>query len=109
MNDSPLRVHKLIRRLQAPKYMMRLHAGCLLGQMGAEAKEAVPTLLSLLRSGEAPDRKLAAWTLGYLGGAAVEATVALQTAAQDSEESVRLLAASALEKIRAATAPAAAA
>lgn len=108
MSDSSLRVQKLIQRLQIPKYMVRLHAACLLGQMGADAKEAIPALLTLLRSEDLRDRKLAAWTLGYLGAATdEEAAAALRGASQDSEESLRILAASALERIGMATRPAA--
>jgi len=109
MTDPNLRVQKLIHRLQSPEYLVRLHAGCLLGQMGAAAKEAVPALLELLRSGGTADRKLAAWALGYLGRGTAEATPALLAAARDSDESVRMLANSALEKIAATAQPAAAA
>lgn len=108
MTDPHLRVQKLIQRLQSPEYLVRLHAGCLLGQMGPAAKEAVPVLLELLRSGGTADRKLAAWALGYVGSAA-EAAAALLAAARDSDESVRMLATSALEKIAAASQTAAAA
>jgi HEAT repeat protein len=101
MLDSTLRVQKLILRLRASKQLIRLHAGCLLGQMGPAAKDAVPHLLELLHSHDVSDRKLAAWTLGYIGRAAIEAVPALRAATQDDNESVRLLAASALEKIEA--------
>lgn len=99
MLDPVLRVQKLIRRLHAPKQLVRLHAGCLLGQMGPSAQEAVPTLLELLRSDNVADRKLAVWTLGRIGQGAIGALPALKEAARDGDESTRVLAAAALEKI----------
>jgi HEAT repeat protein len=101
MLDSTLRVQKLILRLRASKQLIRLHAGCLLSQMGPAAKDAVPHLLELLQSDSVSDRKLAAWTLGYVGRGVAEAIAALRTATQDANESVRVLATSALEKIEA--------
>jgi HEAT repeat protein len=77
----------------------RIHAGSLLGRMGAGAREAVPTLLELLQEESVQDRKLAAWTLGYLGQGAVEAIPLLLVAVQDTNEGVRKMAREALEKI----------
>jgi len=102
MLDPVVRVQKLIRRLHASKQLVRLHAGCLLGQMGPPAQQAVPALLELLRSDSVADRKLAVWTLGRIGWGAVEALPALQEAARGGDESTRILAAAALEKIDAA-------
>jgi HEAT repeat protein len=99
MLDPVLRVQKLIRRLHASKQLVRLHAGCLLGQMGPAAQEAVPALLELLQSDSVADRKLAVWTLGRIGQGAVGALPALQEAARDGDESTRILATAALEKI----------
>jgi HEAT repeat protein len=97
--DPDARLQKLIRRLKSPQDLKRIHAGLLLGRMGAEAREAVPTLLELLHEESAQNRKLAAWTLGYVGQGAVEAIPALLVAVRDSNEGVRKMACEALEKI----------
>src|SRR5689334_5770623 len=92
MTDPNARLQKLIRRLRSTDELKRIHAGLLLGRMGAAAKEAVPALLELLKDGSVQNRKLAAWTLGYLGPGAVEAIPALLVAVRDSNEGVRMLA-----------------
>jgi hypothetical protein len=97
--DPDARLQKLIRRLKSPHDLKRIHAGLLLGRMGAEARAAVPTLLQLLREESAQDRRLAAWTLGSIGQGAVEAIPALLVALRDSNEGVRQMACEALEKI----------
>jgi HEAT repeat protein len=74
--------------------------------MGAEAREAVPTLLELLQDACVQNRKLAAWTLGYIGQGAVEAIPALLVAVRDSDEGVRKMACEALEKINPSSTPA---
>jgi HEAT repeat protein len=99
MTDPNARLQKLIRRLKSPDDLKRIHAGFLLGRMGPEAREAVPTLLEMLNDGSAPNRKLAAWTLGYIGLGAVEAIPALLVAVQDTHEGVRQMAREALDKI----------
>jgi hypothetical protein len=53
MTDPNARLQKLIRRLRSADEVKRIHAGLLLGRMGAEAKVAVPTLLELLKDGSA--------------------------------------------------------
>ena len=95
--DPGPRLQKLIRRLKSPHDVKRIHAGLLLGRMGPEAREAVPTLLELLQGESVHNRKLAAWTLGYIGQAAVEAIPALLVALRDSNEGVRKMARDALE------------
>ncbi len=97
--DPNVRLQKLIRRLQSPHDLKRIHAGFLLGRMGPAATEAVPTLLELLQGESVQNRKLAAWTLGYIGQGAVEAIPALLVAVRDSDEGVRKMACEALEKI----------
>ena len=95
------RVQKLIRRLKHDDPLKRIHAGLLLGDMGAAAKDAVPTLLELLNGVHVTDRKLAALTLGYIGPWAAEAVPALRHALGDADQVVRQFAAAALEKIHA--------
>jgi HEAT repeat protein len=97
--DPDPRLQKLIRRLKSPHDVKRIHAGLLLGRMGPEAREAVPTLLELLQGASVQNRKLAAWTLGYIGQGAVEEIPALRVALRDSNEGVRKMAREALEKI----------
>ena len=97
--DPDTRLQKLIRRLKSPHDVRRIHAGLLLGRMGPEAREAVPTLLELLYEENVQNRKLAAWTLGYIGQGAVEAIPALRVALRDSDLGVRQMARGALEKI----------
>jgi HEAT repeat protein len=99
MTDPNDRLQKLIRRLKSNKEVKRIHAGLLLGRMGPRAKEAVPTLLELLRDARVRNRRLAAWTLGYIGEGAAEAIPALLTAVQDEDEGVRKMAREALDKI----------
>ncbi len=100
MTGEPLtRTQKLIRRLTNPDPIIQVHAGMLLGDLGADAREAVPTLLELLRGESVQSRKLAAMTLGYIG--VPEAIPALQQALTDTDEVVRKLAAGALAKIEA--------
>ena len=100
MTTNPdARLQKLIRGLKSPHDLKRIHAGLLLGRMGPEAREAVPTLLQLLQDASAQNRKLAAWTLGYIGQGAVATIPALLVAVQDTDEGVRKMAREALEKI----------
>jgi HEAT repeat protein len=107
--DPDARLQKLIRGLKSPHDLKRIHAGLLLGRMGAEARVAVPTLLELLHEEYAQNRKLAAWTLGHIGQGAVDAIPALLVAVRDSDEGVRQMACEALEKINPSSTPARAA
>lgn len=95
--------------MKSPHDLKRIHAGLLLGRMGPEAREAVPTLLELLQDESVQKRKLAAWTLGYIGQGAVEAIPALLVDVRDSNEGVKQMAREALEKISASGTPARAA
>ncbi len=97
MTGEQTRMEKLIRRLTHPDPVIQIHAGLLLGDLGAEAREAVPTLLELLRGESVQGRKLAAMTLGYIG--VPEAVAPLRRALTDDSEAVRTLAAGALAKI----------
>lgn len=99
------RLQKLIRRLKSHYDLKRIHAGLLLGRMGQEAREAVPTLLELLQDESIQNRKLAAWTLGHIGQGAVEAIPALLVALRDSNEGVRTMAREAVEKINPSSTP----
>ena len=102
--DPDTRLQELIRRLKSADDAKRIHAGLLLGRMGA--REAVPTLLELLDEESAQKRKLAAWTLGYIGQGAVEAIPALLVTVRDSNEGVKQMAREALEKISPFSTPA---
>ena len=100
MTTNPdTRLQELIQGLKSPQDVKRIHAGLLLGRMGPEAREAVPTLLELLQGASVQNRKLAAWTLGSIGRGAVEAVPALLVAVQDTNEGVRKMAREALDKI----------
>ena len=90
--DPDTRLQELIRRLKSPHDVKRLHAGLLLGRMGPEAREAVPTLLELLQDASIQNRRLAAWTLGNIGQGAVEAIPALLVTIRDADEGVRKMA-----------------
>ena len=70
--DPAARLQKLIRRLKSTNELKRIHAGLLLGRMGPEAREAVPTLLELLQDESIQNRRLAAWTLGNMGQGATD-------------------------------------
>jgi HEAT repeat protein len=95
--EPQTRTAKPICRLTHPDPVVQIHAGILLGDMGPAAREAVPTLLDMLKGESVQGRKLAAMTLGSIG--LPETIPALQQALQDSHEVVRKLAAGALVKI----------
>jgi HEAT repeat protein len=104
--DPGARLQELIRRLTSPHDLKRINAGLLLGRMGPEAREAVPTLLELLQDESIQNRRLAAWTLGNIGQGAVEAIPALLVALRDTSEGVRKMAREALDKISPSGTPA---
>ena len=104
--DPDTRLQELIRRLKSPHDVRRIDAGLLLGRMGPQAREAVPTLLQLLQDESIQNRSLAAWTLGNMGQGAVEAIPALLVAVRDSNKVVRQMAREALEKISPFSTPA---
>ena len=97
--DPDARLQKLIRRLKSADELKRIHAGLLLGEMGAEAGKAVPTLLEVLHDQNVQHRKIAVWTLGNIGQRAAEAVPALLVALRDTNEEVRKMARESLEKI----------
>ena len=104
--DPDARLQELIQRLKSPHDVRRINAGLLLGRMGPEAREAVPTLLKLLQNESIQNRRLAAWTLGNMGQGAVEAIPALLVTVRDSNEGVKQMAREALEKISPFSTPA---
>ena len=97
--DPDARLQKLIRRLKSADELKRIHAGLLLGEMGAEAGKAVPTLLEVLHDENVKHRKIAVWTLGKIGQKAAEAVPALLAALRDTNEEVRKMARESLAKI----------
>ena len=97
--DPDARLQKLIRRLKSADELKRIHAGLLLGEMGAEAGKTVPTLLEVLHDENVKHRKIAVWTLGKIGQRAVEAVPALLVALKDTNEQVQTMARESLEKI----------
>jgi HEAT repeat protein len=69
------------------------------GQMGADAKWAIPTLDKLLSHQQAGIRALAARTLGQIGVATSEATAALTRSLRDTDPVVRKAAQHALAQL----------
>jgi HEAT repeat protein len=69
------------------------------GELGADAAWAVPTLIGLLSHESAKVRVLAANDLGHIGPAAASAKTALQAAARDSNAAVKRAAQNALRQI----------
>jgi len=92
-------VERLIRELQDTDSDIRSIAAVTLGEIGPEAKDAVPALIQLLQDQDAEGfvRGNAARALGEIGSGAVDAVPALKQALQDRE--VRGDAARALGKI----------
>jgi HEAT repeat protein len=70
------------------------------GQLGGEAKWAVPTLFKLLSHQQTGIRALAARTLGQIGAAAGDAEAPLKQSLRDSDPAVRKAAKNALERIQ---------
>jgi len=93
----------LIQNLQAAELTIRIHAGLLLGQMGLEARPALPALLHLRNSMDVHDRRLATMTLGSLAHDLTEAVPPLLNALHDEDDAVRRLASEALEEMTPAT------
>lgn len=89
----------LIQNLQSAELTIRIHAGFLLGQMGMEARPALPTLLHLRNSMDVHDRRLAVMTLGSLAHDLAEAVPPLLNALHDEDDTVRRLAEEALEEL----------
>lgn len=89
----------LVDRLAHPDQVIRIHAATLLGTLGEDAASAVPALVTLLKTGDVHDRKLAALTLGEIGPAAAFAVAPLLDATGDEDEDVADMAVWALEQI----------
>jgi HEAT repeat protein len=70
------------------------------GQLGADAAWAVPTLVALLKDRRPGTRRLAAEALGTIGPAAAAAASALEVATRDSDDRVRAAAEQALARVR---------
>jgi HEAT repeat protein len=85
----------LIQRLKDPQFAVRVHAGVLLGGMGAKARPALPTLPELFAGDNRHDRRLAAITLGSLA----DEVPPLLNALRGEDETARLLAAEALQEV----------
>jgi HEAT repeat protein len=77
----------------------RCTAARALGQMGAQAREALPALLQALQDREPLVRDAAADAIGCIGPDAPDATLALMQALTDTNSFVQATAAKALKKI----------
>jgi HEAT repeat protein len=94
--ENTSQVNGLVRRLQSQEADVRISAADALGQIGPEAKEAVPALIAALKDQEVDVRSSAAYALGRIGPDAVPALIA---ALKDHNVFVRSSAADALRKI----------
>ena len=94
-------VERLIKELQDPDSDVRSIAAVTLGEIGSEAKDAVPALIQLLQDQDAEGfvRANAALALREIGPEAKDAVPALIQALQDQDKYVRRDAAGALGKI----------
>ncbi len=89
----------LIKLLEAENQFARGYATAELGEMGADAAEAVPGLVKVLSDADINNRWSAAWALGEIGAARPEVTAALVKALGDSQVRMRLQAGDALAKL----------
>jgi HEAT repeat protein len=78
---------------------IRKQAASVLGQMGGEARPAIPTLTEALQDTDAGVRQEAAKALGEIGAQAREVVPSLRKALNDPDEAVRSEATVALKKI----------
>src|SRR5262245_50146385 len=93
-------VPKLVKQLKDGKADARAKAAKELGQLGAEAKAAVPALAeALIKDADAQVRSYTAYALGQIGPDARAGVPALAEALEDKSEDVRPLAADALGRI----------
>ena len=94
-------VERLIKELQDPDSDVRSIAAVTLGEIGSEAKDAVPALIQLLQDQDAEGfvRANAALALREIGPEAKDAVPALIQALQDQDKYVRRDAAGALGEI----------
>lgn len=89
----------LIKALGDSGRWVRISAAVALGQIGPEAKEAVPSLIKALDDSDPGMRYRAAEALGKIGSEAKEAVPALLKALGDNEPEVCMVANSAIAKI----------
>jgi len=92
-------IESVTKALEDKDTYVRESAAEALGEIGPDAKEAIPTLIDLLQDREAYVRKSAANALGEIGPHAKEAVPALIIALGDEDSWVRVYAAEALGKI----------
>ena len=94
-------VERLIRELQDSDSDIRSIAAVTLGEIGPEAKDAIPALIQLLQDQDAEGfaRANAALALGQIGEGAEDAMSVLIQALRDQDKYVRRDAAGALEEI----------
>jgi len=85
--------------LKSPQPLVRQNAALALGEVGPEAKAAVPALAEALRDPEWVVRRQAAVALGRLGPDARPAVPALQRLTHDANSLVRKAAVEALQKV----------
>jgi HEAT repeat protein len=78
---------------------VRKQAASVLGQMGGDARQAIPALANALEDADAGVRQEAAKALGAIGVPARQAVPSLQKALTDPDAAVRSEAALALQKI----------
>lgn len=92
-------IEYIIKALEYEDTYVRDSAAEALGEIGPEAKDAIPTIIDLLQDGRVYVRESAANALGEIGPYANEAVPALITALGDEDSWVRVYAAEALGKI----------
>jgi uncharacterized caspase-like protein len=96
---QPSAVSILIKALGDSDRWVRISAAVALGQIGPDAKEAVPSLIKALGDSDPGMRYRAAEALGKIGSEAKEAIPALLKALGDNEPEVCIVADSAIAKI----------
>jgi hypothetical protein len=96
---QPSSVSILIKALVDRDRWVRISAAVALGQIGPEAKEAVPALIKALGDSDPGMRYRSAEALGQIGPEAKEAVPALLKALGDNELEVCMIADSAIAKI----------
>ena len=94
------RVQRYIKNLDLPDAEDRKHAAETLGKIGPEAKDAIPSLVELLKDPEEVVRKAAARALGQIGWAAKDAVPKLVALLKDTHDYVRQVAARRLGRDR---------
>jgi len=97
--QQQLRIASLIEGLTNSNWDARDAAASALGNIGPDAREAVPALVTALNDSKRDVRYEAAWALGNIGPDARDAVPALVTALNDPDAAIRRNAAEALSKI----------